>query len=160
MSQENEEIPTVGLGFYWDDLKVGQKFKTVGRTVTEADITNFIGVTGMTEVLFNNYEFLKTESAIKGRPAPGALTYAFAEGLLVQSTMQGTGFAFLNMTLDVKAPVLAGDTIHVECEVMEIRPTSKGGRGLVRTMNKVVNQRGEVVMTYNPLRMMKGRNAK
>jgi acyl dehydratase len=150
-------MDTVGLGFYWDDLKVGYKFKTVGRTVTEADITIFTGVTGMTEVLFNNLEFLKSESAIQGRPAPGALVYAFAEGLLVQSTMQGTGLAFLECELKVLKPVSAGDTVHVECEVVSIKPTSKGNRGIVRTENKVVNQRGEVVMTYNPLRMMKGR---
>ena len=148
---------TVGLGFYWNDLQLGQKFRTVGRTVTEADIVNFIGCTGMTEVLFMNVEFLKGESAIKGRVAPGALVYSFAEGLLVQATMQGTGLAFLNMELNVKGPVCAGDTIHVECEVVEIRPTSKGNRGLVRTVNEIKNQHGEVVMTYNPLRMMKGR---
>jgi len=150
-------MDTVGLGFYWDDLKVGYKFKTVGRTVTEADITIFTGVTGMTEVLFNNIEFIKEESPIGGRPAPGALVYSFAEGLLVQSTMQGTGLAFLECEFKVLKPVSAGDTIHVECEVISIRPTSKGNRGIVRTDNKVVNQRGEVVITYNPLRMMKGR---
>ena len=71
--------------------------------------------------------------------------------------MQETGFAFLNKEIDVKAPVLAGDTIHVECEVVEIRPTSKGNRGLVRTNNRIVNQRDETVISYNPLRMMKGR---
>ena len=73
--------------------------------------------------------------------------------------MQETGLAFLNMELDVQGPVLAGDTIHVECEVTEVRPTSKGNRGLVRTANKVVNQRGEVALTYTPLRLMKGRQA-
>lgn len=153
------DMPLVGVGFYWNDLKLGQKFRTVGRTVTEADIVFFVGVSGMTEVLFTNVEFLATESAIKGRVAPAALVYSLAEGLLVQSTMQCTGFAFLNMTLDVKGPTVAGDTIHVECEVVEIRPTSKGGRGLVRTMNHVKNQRGETVIAYNPLRMMKGRPA-
>ena len=95
---------------------------------------------------------------MKGRVAPAALAYAFAEGLLVQSTMQHTGLAFLNMTLDVKGPTFAGDTLHVECEVIEVRPTSKG-RGLVRTFNKVVNQRGETVLTYNPLRLMAGKKA-
>jgi acyl dehydratase len=150
-------MDTVGLGFYWDDLKVGYKFKTVGRTVTEADITIFVGVTGMTEVLFTNIEFTKKESPIGGRPAPGALVYSFAEGLLVQSTMQGTGLAFLECEFKVLKPVSAGDTIHVECEVVSIKPTSKGNRGIVRTENRVVNQRGEVVVTYNPLRMMKGR---
>ncbi len=83
----NEEIPTVGLGFYWTDLKLGQKFKTVGRTVTEADIANFIGVTGMTEMLFNNYEFLKNESAIKGRPAPGAGRPPMGDSSLMNSML-------------------------------------------------------------------------
>jgi acyl dehydratase len=150
-------MDTVGIGFYWDDLKVGYKFKTIGRTVTEADITLFVGATGMTEVLFTDLEFTKKESPIGGRPAPGALVYAFAEGLLVQSTMQATGLAFLECELKVLRPITAGDTIHVECEVVSIRPTLKGNRGIVRTENKVVNQRGEVVLTYNPLRMMKGR---
>jgi acyl dehydratase len=151
-------METVGLGLYFEDLPVGRRFKTIGRTVTEADITNFVNCTGMVEVLFTNLEFLKEESDIKGRPAPGALVYAFAEGLLTQSTMQHTGFAFLHMELDVKGPVLAGDTIHVECEVVEARLSkSRPGRGLVRTRNQIVNQRDEVVQIYTPLRMVKCR---
>ncbi|MBM3567194.1 MAG: acyl dehydratase [Alphaproteobacteria bacterium] len=152
-------MKTVGLGLHWNDLKLGDRFKTVGRTVTEADIVLFVGATGMTEVLFTNVEYLRTESSIKGRVAPAAMVYSLAEGLLIQSTMQGTGLAFLNMTLDVKGPTFAGDTIHVECEVIEIRPTSKGGRGLVRTRNEIKNQRGETAIVYTPLRMMKGRDA-
>ncbi len=151
-------MKTVGLGFYWNDLEVGDKFKTVGRTVTEADITNFVNCTGMVEVLFTNLEYLKERSSIKGRVAPAALVYCFVEGLLVQSTMQETGLAFLNMELDVLRPVLAGDTIHVEVEVTEARATSKGNRGLVRTLNKVVNQNGETVLTYTPLRLLAGRD--
>jgi acyl dehydratase len=50
---------------------------------------------------------------------------------------------------------VVGDTIHVEVEVTEARLTSKGDRGLVRFANKVVNQRGETVIEYNPLRMLK-----
>jgi len=149
----------VGLGFYFEDLPQGRKFKTIGRTVTEADIVNFVNCTGMVEVLFTNVEFLRHESDIKGRLAPAALVYAFAEGLLVQSTMQHTGFAFLNMQLDVKSPVLAGDTIHVECEVTESRRSrSKPGRGLVRTSNSVVKQDGTVALVYTPLRMIKCKN--
>ncbi len=151
-------MKTVGLGFYWNDLEVGDEFKTVGRTVTEADITNFVNCTGMVEVMFTNLEYLKERSSIKGRVAPAALVYSFAEGLLVQSTMQETGLAFLNMELDVSRPVLAGDTIHVEVEVTEARATSKGNRGLVRTLNKVVNQNGETVLTYTPLRLLAGRD--
>ena len=152
-------METVGLGFYFEDLPVGRQFKTIGRTVTEADITNFVNCTGMVEVLFTNLEFLAHESDIKGRPAPGALVYAFAEGLLTQATMQHTGFAFLHMELNVEGPVLAGDTIHVECEVVESRRSaSRPNRGLVRTFNRVRRQDGTVVLTYNPLRMVKARS--
>jgi acyl dehydratase len=83
--------------------------------------------------------------------------FCLAEGLLMQSTMQRTGMAFLEADLKILKPTTAGDTIHVVCEVFEARATSKGGRGLLRTANKVVNQRGEVVATYNPLRMVKSR---
>ncbi|PHQ70421.1 MAG: acyl dehydratase [Sneathiella sp.] len=148
----------VGLGFCYEDLPIGREFQTIGRTVTDADIVNFINCTGMTEVLFTDQEYVRTHSDIKGRVAPGALAYTFAEGLLVQSTMQHTGLAFLNMELDVKAPVFAGDTLHVECEVIEARLTSKGTRGLVRTRNKIVNQKGEIVIEYTPLRMIKCRD--
>lgn len=151
-------MEVLGLGLHFEDLPVGRQFQTIGRTLTEADLVNFIGVTGMTEVLFSNIEFLKTESDISRRVVPGAMVYAFAEGLLVHATMQHTGFAFLNMELDVKAPTFAGDTIHVECEVIESRRSaSRPNRGLVRTFNRVVKQDGTTVLTYNPLRMVKAK---
>jgi acyl dehydratase len=156
-----EEVETVGLGFHWEDLPVGRKFKTVGRTVTETDLVNFITCTGMLEVLFTNIEFIEKESAIKGRVVPGALAYTFAEGLLTQSAMQGAGLAFLNMELDIKAPTFVGDTIHVECEVIGCQESKKRpGLGLVRTRNQVVKQDGTVVLVYTPLRLVKGKNYK
>jgi len=146
----------VGRGFAFDDLKPGFRFRTHRRTIAEADVAAFINLTWLTEELFAVVENEAGSSAraIKGRPVPGALVYSFAEGLLL-ATMQDTGLAFLNCTLDVKAPTVVGDTIHVECEVVEHRLTSKGDRGLVRFANKVVNQRGEVILEYNPLRLLK-----
>ena len=160
MMQHDGDMPVVGLGFFFEDLPLGRRFQTIGRTITEADIVAFINCTGMQEVLFMNTEFLARESDIKGRPAPGALVYSFAEGLLVQATMQHTGFAFLGMELKIESPVIAGDTIHVECEVVESRRSkSRPGRGLVRTFNRVVKQDGTVALTYNPLRMVKARTS-
>src|SRR2546423_13943550 len=105
-------METLGLGLYFEDLPVGRQFKTIGRSVTEADITNFVNCTGMVEVLFTKTEFLAHESDIKGRPAPGELDYCFDERLLVKATIQHTGFALLNMEFSVESPVVAGDTIH------------------------------------------------
>ncbi len=154
-----EDVPTLGLGLRWEDTPVGFRFRTIGRTITEADITAFVGVTGMTEVLFTNVEYLREQSLFGGkRLVPGALVYSFAEGLLMQSVVQGVGLAFLGMDLDVKGPTFAGDTIRLECEVLESRPTSKPGRGFVKTRNTVLNQRSEPVLVYTPSRLVKGRD--
>jgi acyl dehydratase len=138
----------VGRGFAFDDLKVGARFRTHRRTIYEADLAAFINLTWLTEELF------AVEEEGRKRLVPGALVYSFAEGLLLP-TMQDTGLAFLNATVDIKGPTVVGDTIHVECEVIEHRPASKGERGLVRFRNQVKNQNGEVVLEYNPLRLLK-----
>jgi acyl dehydratase len=157
---EIDGYEVLGLGLHFEDLPVGRKFRTIGRTLTEADLVAFIGVTGMTEVLFTNREFLERESDIRARVVAAAMVYAFAEGLLVQAVMQHTGFAFLNMELDVKAPTVVGDTIHVECEVVESRRSaSRADRGLVRTFNRVRKEDGAIVLSYNPLRLVKARSA-
>lgn len=144
----------VGRGYYYEDLQVGLRFRTHRRTLREADLASFINLTWLTEELFAVAD--DSGRAIRGRPVPGALVYAFAEGLLLP-TIQHTGLAFLNATLDVKGPTLVGDTIHVEVEIAEMRLTSKGDRGLVRSANSVLNQRGETVLAYNPLRMLRRR---
>ena len=151
-----KEMKLLGMGPFWNDLALGDRFRTVGRTLTETDLVNFVNLSWLTEELFTNVEDRKS-MAIEGRVVPAALVYACAEGLLLPM-IQGTGLAFLNATLDVKGPTFVGDTIHVECTVVEARKTSKGNRGLVRTENKVVNQNDEIVLTYNPLRMLKGRD--
>ncbi len=150
-----DALHIVGRGFFFEDLKVGFKFRTHRRTITESDLANFVNLTWLTEELFAVTEG-REGMAIQGRPVPGALVYSFAEGLLLP-TMQDTGLAFLNAELDVKGPTFVGDTIHVESEVIEHRLTSKGDRGLVRFANRVINQQGEALIEYNPLRMLKRR---
>lgn len=148
----SDNVHPIGRGFCYEDLAVGQRFRTHRRTIAAADVAAFVNLTWLTEELFAVED--DSSRAIKGRAVPGALVYSFAEGLLLPS-MQDTGLAFLNATLDVKGPTVVGDTIHVEVEVTEARLTSKGDRGLVRFANRVVNQRGETVLEYKPLRMLK-----
>ena len=147
-----QALSIVGRGFCFEDLRLGFRFRTHRRTISEADVASFVNLSWLTEELFTVED--DASRAIKGRAVPAALVYAFAEGLLLP-TMQDTGLAFLNATLDVKGPTLVGDTIHVEAEVIEHRLASKGDRGLVRFANQVMNQRGEVVLAYNPLRLLK-----
>ncbi len=150
-------MKTVGIGFYWDDLEVGQKFKTLGRTITEPDIVNFIGVTGMLETLFTDLSFTGHGGVSGGRVVPAACTYTIIEGLLCQATMQTTGLALLEVEQKILKPVFAGDTVHARVEIVGIRPTSKGNRAIVTSTNEVINQSDEMVITYRAVRMMAGR---
>ena len=152
------EMQTLGMGFTWEQLSAGQKFRTLNRTVTETDLMMFVGVTGMVEVIFTDQTFGAEKGTIQGRFVPAALTYSLIEGLLCQSMIQGTGLAMLELKKQVLAPVRVGDTIHGEIEVTSVRPTSKGNRGIVVSRIDVKNQRDEVVMSYEATRMLAGRS--
>jgi acyl dehydratase len=153
---KTEQIQQLGQGFYWQDLAPGQRFKTFRRTVTEADLIAFIGVTGMVEAMFIDAEPLA--GGISGRPVPAALTYTLIEGFLLQTMIQGTGLAMLELTQKIHAPVRVGDTVNAIVEVDGIRPTSKGGRAVVDSTITVFNQNGELVMTYTARRLLAGRS--
>lgn len=155
MSDGHDDIPKIGVGFHFEDLHQGMRFRTASRTLTEADLVNFCNMTWLTEELFTNTAH-RGEMALTERVVPGALVYSFCEGLMLPM-MQDTGLAFLHMELDVKAPTRVGDTITVFCEVIEHRLTSRGDRGLVRTRNSVRDQDGREVLVYTPLRLIKRR---
>ena len=154
---EKREIQTVGYGLTWEDYTVGDRYKTLGRTITEADVINFIGVTGMNEVLFTDHTFTIGVAAA-GRVAPAALTYSLIEGIICQYLIQGTGLAMLELQKRILAPVVVGDTVYAEIEVLSVRKTSKGNRGIVKTRNDILNQRGDVVITYQATRMVAGKD--
>jgi acyl dehydratase len=155
MNASDKDLPLLGQGFFFQDLQVGQRFRTYRRTVTETDLVNFISVTGMLEMIFIDSE--GAASAIGGRPVPGALTYALIEGFILQTMIQGTGLAMLELTQKILAPVRVNDTIRAVVTVTGIRPTSKGNRAIVDSQVDVYNQREEQVMTYTARRMLAGR---
>ena len=128
-----------------------------GRTVTEADLVNFVSATGMLEAIFIEVGY--EGAAMPGRPVPGALTYCLIEGFILQSMIQGTGLAMLELTQHIHAPVLVGDTIGATVEVTAIKPTSKHGRAVVTSSIEVFNQRGQKVMTYTAKRLLAGRDS-
>ncbi|HEY8449154.1 MAG TPA: MaoC/PaaZ C-terminal domain-containing protein [Bacillota bacterium] len=149
-----------GGGLFYEDFELGQRWTTLTRTVTETDLVQFIGLSGMFERIFIDADYVVNHSPYRRRLVPGALTYAIAEGLtMLLGTLHDTGIAFLGATLTIRGPVAVGDTLCVEVEVIEKRPTSNPERGLVRTRNRVFNQNGEYVLEYDPLRLVRRRPA-
>ncbi len=152
---DEQQLAKLGQGYYWQDLKVGQKFRTYRRTITETDLVSFINVTGMLEAIFidANYE----GAAIPGRLVPAALTYSLIEGFVLQSMIQGTGLAMLEMAQKIHGPVKVGDSIWAVVEVTELRPTSKNNRAIIASQTEIFNQNNELVLSYTCRRMLAGR---
>ena len=153
---ETTRLPLLSTGRTWQEMPAGLSFRTPGRTMTETDLINFLGLSLYTEPLFLEADHA-AEGGYTGRLMPGGLTFIVAEGLLQQTNvLHGTGLAFMHTDLDIRQPVYAGDTIYVEVEVTEFAGVEPPGRGVVTTRNLVRNQRGEVVMEYSPVRLIRG----
>jgi acyl dehydratase len=147
-------------GVTFEEHTIGAVYRTLARTVSETDIVNFVNQCGFTEPLFLDMEYVKRESIFGRRAAPGALTFALSEGMVMQTGLiHGTGMAWLGGELRVVAPVLEGDTIRVEVEVADKRETRKPDRGIVTYRHRVLNQRDEVVLEATIQRMIRRRGA-
>ena len=136
---------TVDRGLYFDDFALGQAWVSPARTITEADLVNFAGISGDYNPLHTDEEFA-SKTQFGGRLFHGPGVFAVATGLESRlGIKEGTAIAFLGMTWNLKGPVHIGDTIHVEEQVAELRPSkSKSDRGIVVFDVQVRNQRGEV----------------
>lgn len=129
---------------FFEDFIEGEEWLTPRRTIAEADLVLFSGLTGDFNPIHTDEEFAKT-TQFGGRILHGPAAFAIATGLESRlGIKEGTAIAFLGMTWNLKAPVKIGDTIHVYQRVAGLRPTSKGGRGIVSFWVELRNQRGEV----------------
>ena len=131
---------------HFDDLAVGMRWVSARRTVTEADIAAFAGVSGDFNPIHVDAEYA-SGTVFGGRVAHGGLVLAIATGLRQQQgTFRGTLKAWLGMReWHFTAPVRIGDTVHVITEVTELRDTKDPLAGLAIQRVEVRNQRDETV---------------
>jgi acyl dehydratase len=130
---------------YFEDIRVGDEYLSPGRTVTEADIVAFAGLSGDYNVLHTDAEFMKS-SIFGERIAHGLLGLAIQSGLGTRAMPRPFAtIAFLGLRWRFKGPIKIGDTVKVQIKVTDKRETSKPDRGIVVLLRSVLNQRGEVV---------------
>ncbi len=135
-------------GKYYEDLEVGQRFQhTLRRTVTEMDNVLFCALTLNTQPLHLDEEFAK-DTAFGQRIVNGLYTLGLVVGLSVPDLTEGTIVANLGYDKVLHPhPVFHGDTISVETEVLEKRPSaSKPDRGIVRLRQIGRKQDGTIVV--------------
>ncbi len=146
-------------GKYFDDLEVGQSIRhSLGRTITEADNVLFCALTANTQPLHLDEEFA-ARTSFGRRIVNGIYTLGLAVGLTVGDLTQGTIVANLSYEkVSHPSPVFHGDTLRVETEVLEKRPSqSRPGQGIVRLRHIGRNQHGEIVVDFERTVLFLGR---
>src|SRR5215510_5233611 len=130
-----------GLVFF-EDLAVGQEFTSPGRTVTEADIVLFAGLSGDYNVLHTDAEHMKA-SIFGERIAHGLLVLSIQQGLLGRAMPECAGASLVALKWKFRGPIKIGDTVRVRARVTATREGDKPEWGLITVERRVVNQRGE-----------------
>ena len=142
-------------GKTFDEFKVGDEFTTASRTITEADVVNFAGLSGDFNPLHTDEEFGK-KTPFKGRVAHGMLSVAVATGPANQlGIFEGTTVALLSMTINYKGIAKFGDTIHLVLKVTEMKETSKGDKGIITFDTIVYNQNDDPIVDGQWVVMMR-----
>jgi 3-hydroxybutyryl-CoA dehydratase len=141
---------------FFDDIAVGQSWVTPGRTITEADIVNFAGVSGDFNPIHIDHEFARS-TPFRRPIAHGLLVFSVASGLGVGVPLMRTLAVLSIQEWHFRGPVFIGDTIHVQSEVVCIEPRSRGRRGVVTWRRQVLNQENKVVQEGTTLTLVEGR---
>src|ERR1041384_608943 len=148
------------MGRTYDEFEVGQRFETPRRTVIEADISSFAGLTADFNPVHMD-EVFAAQTDFKGRITHGPMIVGMAFGLASRADiMDGTVLALLDIGWTFAKPVRPGDTIAAVFTVRDKRPTRAPDRGVVTMQIEVLNQHGEVVQTGTAKTLIRRKGAR
>jgi 3-hydroxybutyryl-CoA dehydratase len=148
-----DTLPRDVRGHYFEEFEVGYNVVSPARTITEADICAFAGLSGDFNPLHTDAEFARA-TPFGERIAHGMLGLSAATGLAARlGFIDGTALAFLGVDWKFRKPILVGDTIHVVVAVTDKKAMPRMGGGIVVFDVRVVNQADDVVQrgTWNIL---------
>jgi acyl dehydratase len=144
-------------GRYFEDFTVGEALVTGRRTITEADVVNFAGISGDFNPLHTD-EVYGQSTPFGGRIAHGMLVVSIGTGLVNQTGwFAGTTLALLEITRKFVGVVKPGDTVRLAMEVASARESSRGDRGVVTFAIRILNQRDETVIEGQEVVMLRRR---
>ena len=135
-------------GVWFDELEVGRVFQhPIRRTVTETDNVLFSAMTHNPAQLHLDEEYCRTETEFGRRLVNSCFTLGLMVGISVGDTTLGTAVANLGWDeVRFPKPLFHGDTVRVETEVLELRPSkSRPDQGVVVFGHRAYNQHGELV---------------
>jgi len=134
-------------GKRFSEFEVDQSYTSQGRTVTEACVMAFAGISGDFNPLHVDASFA-AKTPFGKRVAHGMLGASISTGLgQTLGIFEGTTLALMEQTFQYKGPIFFGDTIRLTLTVTNTKPSSKGGKGVVTFRSDILNQDDAVVTT-------------
>ena len=141
---------------FFDDVAVGQEWESGGRTVTEADIVNFAGLSGDFNPIHIDHEFCKN-TVFRKPIAHGLLILAMGSGLgLMFPPMRTLAFVGIK-DWNFLEPVFIGDTIRIRAKLLEKEARSRGRRGVITWQRTIINQHDRPVEEGLVVTLVEGR---
>ena len=144
------------MHLYADDVETGQEWQSLGRTITEADIVNFAGLSGDFNPIHLDHEFARMTPF--HRPiAHGLLVLSMASGLALYNPPMRT-LAFVGIRdWQFRGPVYIGDTLRVHTKLVEKEVRARGRRAVLTWYRQIINQNGKVVQEGVTQTIVEGR---
>jgi len=139
-------------GYFIEDLQPGMS-ATFGKTITDADILMFAGVSGDTNPVHLNEEFANG-TPFRGRIAHGLLTASLIS-TAIGTKLPGPGCIYVSQSLRFRAPVRAGDTVTARVTVLDVDREKKRVR-----METVCLVGGRVVLDGEAVIMVPSRTSR
>ena len=144
---------------YFDDVEIGQEWKSLGRTITNADIVNFAGLSGDFNPIHIDHHFART-TPFRGPIAHGLLVLSVGSGLGINAPPMRTMAVLSLREWTFRDPVFPGDTIHVVSKVLDKQVRARGRRGEVTWGRQFFNQDGKLIMEGVTITLVEGRGGR
>jgi len=141
---------------YFDDVAVGEQWESLGRTMTQADIVNFAGLSGDFNPIHIDHEFARG-TPFRQPIAHGLLVWSIASGLSLHAPPMRTLALLSVREWNFLGPVFVGDTIKVRSKVLEKDVRARGRRGVVTWQREIYQQEGKVVQHGITVTLVEGR---
>lgn len=157
MSEQGGDRQEKLVSLFWEDFEEGDVFTAPwGRTITDAHVLAFSGVTGDFQHLHVDEQYA-ARSQFGGRIAHGPLSAVTGLGLQVYTQVWRNAMAFLEERHEYLLPVHIGDTLYSAMHVLETRATKQEDRGIVFYRNDLTNQGGRLACRSHYTMMIRRR---
>lgn len=144
------------MHMYFDDVEVGQEWESAGRTVTEADIVNFAGISNDFNPIHMDHDFART-TPFRRPVAHGLLVLVMSSGQALMYPPMRTMALLSLQDWQFKEPVYIGDTIRLRSKILEKEARGRGRRGVITWQRHLVNQHDKIVQEGISLTLVEGR---